>query len=309
MGYRHRVKHYLHDEQIYNFYIKNFVIGKKLHSPFRYDPGPSFYTKYTDEGHLIWIDYGAYQENYDAIGFVSCLYEVGREGAARKIFEDIINKGIFPSFPQEIVSTRLPEVIITQPLRDFELEVWAEFLITRKTLEHFNIHSLKGRYIKDELVWVSTVELPMYVYKFDEQNVKARKIYNPKDKKKNKFRGMENGSIIEGYGQLPLEGDLLIVTSSLKDVATLYTAGYNAVAPPSETNIMPVLDKTEELDSRFDKVIILFDNDEAGIREANNIQRETGWKHTHMRTSKDPSDYVKNKKDHLEIIQVVQEIT
>lgn len=301
--YRKRVKYYLKDEQIYNFYIKNFVVGKKMHSPFRYDPGPSFFTKYTDEGRLIWYDFGIDQENYDAIGFVSALFRVGREGAARKIFEDIIDKGIFPPMPEVITSNSLPEIVITDSLHEWELPFWEQFLISEKTLIFYNVKSLAGRYKKDKLIWKSSPEEPKYVYLFRGQDVRAKKIYNPYGDKKKKFRWGFHANVLEGYDQLPDKGDLLVVTSSLKDCMVLYEAGFTAVAPSSETDISLLLEKKEEFNSRFGRVITLLDNDETGRKFSSMIKEETGWDSVFMKEDKDPSDSVKRTGDFTCILQ------
>lgn len=75
------------------------------------------------------------------------------------------------------------------------------------------------------------------------------------------------GDIIQGYNQLPNKGELLIITASLKDALCLTAIGINAIAPQSENTTLSS-SVIEELKTRFNKVFIMFDTDNAGIKNA-----------------------------------------
>ena len=80
---------------------------------------------------------------------------------------------------------------------------------------------------------------------------------------------------IQGYKQLPKEGDVLFITKSMKDVMCFYEMGIPAISPSSESTFIPnkVL---EQLKKRFKRIIILFDRDPAGIKYSRKMSKQTG---------------------------------
>jgi DNA primase len=97
----------------------------------------------------------------------------------------------------------------------------------------------------------------MYVYEFENDSFKA---YLPLETGEKKWVSNASKDILQGYEQLPKEGDHLIITKSLKDVMVLYELGFNAVAVQGETSY-PDETVMEELKQRFSKIVVLFDND------------------------------------------------
>mgnify|MGYP003645670435 CR=1 FL=1 len=98
-------------------------------------------------------------------------------------------------------------------------------------------------------------------------------------------------SILEGYTQLPLRGTKLVITKGLKDVMTLHSAGINAVAVRSENT--PISENAYEiLKSRFDKLYLWFDADDAGINGARKMSERYNIPFLQHDASlgKDPSD-------------------
>jgi 5S rRNA maturation endonuclease (ribonuclease M5) len=131
----------------------------------------------------------------------------------------------------------------------------------------------------------------MYAYKVDDKF----KIYRPLASKYTKWRTNLNNTNIQGYAQLPESGDLLFITKSLKDVMCLYEMGFTAISPSSETTFIPD-NVLESLHKRFKNIIILFDRDEAGVKNARKCSKEYGldaiFVHKKFK-AKDVSDAVK----------------
>ena len=133
-----------------------------------------------------------------------------------------------------------------------------------------------------------------YAFKFKNRY----KIYSPYEEK-NKWLSNTNKKDVQGYNQLPNKGERLIITSSLKDVMCLYSAGYNSIAMQSEMQI-PDEKLISELKQRFNTIEILYDNDfnkidNPGQVMANKICNLYGFNNICLpRTfeSKDPSDLV-----------------
>jgi DNA primase len=127
-------------------------------------------------------------------------------------------------------------------------------------------------------------------------------IYSPKANRKNKFRNSTTIFDIHGLEQLPKYGRLLIITKSKKDVMVLDRLGYNAIAPCGENTPIPS-SIIQNLKERFNKIIILYDNDEPGMNGAKKLANEYNLEYIYipidyntMFKIKDISDYIKNYK-------------
>ena len=72
--------------------------------------------------------------------------------------------------------------------------------------------------------------------------------------------------------QLPEKANLLVITKSMKDCMTLYSLGIAAIAPNSE-HLFISKEKLEELQTRFKRIIVLYDNDLAGINGMSKIRK------------------------------------
>lgn len=134
---------------------------------------------------------------------------------------------------------------------------------------------MSALYKTDKLIWKSTEDNPAYIYIYE--GSKAFKAYRPLDPKGDKFRGQDNGEIIEGWDQLPYEWEHLIVTKATKDIMTFRTIGYISCSPTSENSFRTILSKKDELNRRFKRIFIFFDNDAAGMKAAKFLHEATGW--------------------------------
>lgn len=72
---------------------------------------------------------------------------------------------------------------------------------------------------------------------------------------------------------LPKSGDAIVITKSLKDIMVLYEFGIPAIAPISE-NCYLTDAQHNKLVNRFNKVILFYDNDKAGIHNLNKFRKE-----------------------------------
>ena len=159
--------------------------------------------------------------------------------------------------------------IVRQPFTEVDKRYWKQFHISLDTLKRFDVFSIKYCLCNNIVRGIYKEDNPMYAYKVDDRF----KIYRPLASKYTKWRTNLNNTNIQGYRQLPKKGDLLFITKSLKDVMCLYEMGFYAVSPSSETTFIPnsIL---EDLRKRFKTIIILFDRDEAGVKNARRCNKE-----------------------------------
>lgn len=192
------------------------------------------------------------------------------------------------------------QTIIQTQIKDFsdaELKWWQSFGITKNILNRFKVYSCNTIFLNGNICAQSAQHSPIYGYYFGKkENVEQWRIYFPK-RKDFRFLGNVSTKTIQGFKQLPKTGNLLIITKSMKDVMCLYSLGLTAIAPNSETQFVD--DKVlEELKTRFNYIVLLYDNDLTGVKFANKIHKA----HPELKIaiiprstgSKDISDYYRD---------------
>lgn len=303
-----RLRYYVGDKEIYYFYFGDFNLTDKYESPFphRNDPNPSFMFKNIGSFYnpiIIWNDFGMDDIKYkDGIGFVMEYYGLNRKSAIKKIWNEMVrDKEVTIVKPRIKQPIKLPYEFEAQELQDFEMKYWNRLFFNREFLRFFNIWSMKYMRRINKLIWSSVKDNPTYIYLFSKKG--AFKAYRPLDRSGDKFRGQNNGDILEGYDQLPPTGDHLFIQSSLKDTATCRRLGVLSLNPTSENSKRALYEKIRELNQRFKNIYILFDNDTAGRISAINLARDTGWTPMFLPNhwSKDPSDLVMKCKNYFQL--------
>jgi 5S rRNA maturation endonuclease (ribonuclease M5) len=134
----------------------------------------------------------------------------------------------------------------------------------------------------------------LYLYGYFKEDGTLYKIYQPKTLDK-KFIKVAN--YVQGWEQLGNHSNL-IITSSLKDVMSIKSLKLNidVIAPDSENTIIKN-DVMEELDRRYDNIILLYDNDEPGIEAMKKFKEKypiNKIKIAILPMSKDVSDSIKD---------------
>ena len=148
-----------------------------------------------------------------------------------------------------------------------ELDYWEQYGIDAKTLQRFHVKSL-ARYesVSNQgkpFTLGSTHDEPMFGYSMG----KFVKVYRPKSKLRFLYGGEKVNDYVFGFQQLPSKGDVVFITGGEKDVLSLSAHGFNAICFNSETAQIPE-NIIKGLQLRFRHIIILYDSDETGIREA-----------------------------------------
>tara|TARA_R110002051_G_scaffold321795_1_gene410416 strand:+ start:1163 stop:2140 length:978 start_codon:yes stop_codon:yes gene_type:complete len=141
---------------------------------------------------------------------------------------------------------------------------WLSFNIGKTMLTEYNIKAIEYyNLVKEENGEVKKLKIQnQSCYGYFDKDDKVYKIYQPFSKS-HKFYKVK--PYLQGFDQLKYNQPYLIICSSLKDALCLKSIGYNieVIAPDSEnTMIKPHV--VEYLKKKYDKVITLFDNDDAG---------------------------------------------
>ena len=154
-----------------------------------------------------------------------------------------------------------------QVFQTSELSYWQKYGITTKTLQRYNIKSLvRYEALSNQgktYTLLSSQDEPMFCYMMGD----FVKVYRPFSKLRFVYGGEKREDYIFGFEQLPNKGDMLFITGGEKDVLSLSAHHFHAICFNSETATIPE-NVIESLQLRFRHIIILYDTDETGVREA-----------------------------------------
>jgi hypothetical protein len=151
---------------------------------------------------------------------------------------------------------------------------WMSFRISSAILERYNVVPLEFFTMEKTEVDGSITSYKFarpYVYGYFRQDGELYKIYMPKVPEK-KFIKIQNYT--QGMDQLQYDSKYLLIVSSLKDLMSFKKLGIGnieCIAPDSENTMIgeSVINKLRE---KYSKIIVLFDNDEPGIKAAQRYQ-------------------------------------
>lgn len=266
--------------QIFKFYYPSLNIGKVTNSPFREDKTPSFgLFVLKGSGEVLYNDLkGGDTGNW--IKFLKKLYSVNYFEMLRMVNRDM-SLDLMDYDTTPIKAERVKSIIIddvdTLTLK-YELELhtkkrkwkkhdikyWNNYGITLDLLGK-DTYPISAYWFND---WTS-VAVDKYAYGYDfyfDGKIFRRKIYQPFNKI-DKWKTNLDRLVIDGIKDIPKKGDLLIITKSRKDRLVLKSLGYNAIATNNESSWIPDCN-FDKLSKRYDKIIIFFDNDDAGMENS-----------------------------------------
>ena len=285
---------------IFSYYLPDFeAINKKFTSPFRSDSIPSCSIQ-DWKGTLYYKDFGT-GETFTAINFVKTKFNANYYETLNIISNDF-NLGLhsktmdtssmgYVGIPNQIRKEIPRDSIIRIKRRkwnsDIDKKYWGEQGFNTDVLSHFHIVPLSHVFIGDKCIKIKPNN-PSYAYVID---TGIYKILSPFSEE---YKWITNckAEHIQGWNQLPETGDLLVITSSLKDAIKLYQYGYNTIAPASENTIISI-DQISELKERFKRIVIYFDNDLPGIEAAQLYESlfEVDYVHNPIGDPKDITEY------------------
>jgi hypothetical protein len=272
------------EENIMEFYLGVPVKKGLFRSPLRSDRTPtvSFYRS-AKTGRLIYKDFGYSDHTGDFVSVVMYKFSCSYYQALQIIANDfgiITRKNLVKNKPKmEFTNTRFEETgdaVIQVEIKDFtdkELKWWNKYGITLETLNKYRVYSCKNVFLNGDLFYLHNPnKLVFGYYGGIRENIERWRIYNV-GQRKYKFVSNWKSFRLQGEHMLPKTGDVLTVTKSMKDCMTLYELGIPSVAPISE-NLFLTESKYNKLKERFNKIVVLYDNDLAGISNMNKIRHK-----------------------------------
>jgi 5S rRNA maturation endonuclease (ribonuclease M5) len=270
---------------IFKKYCKNFEeINKPFLSEFYNDTSPDCRIFQSKDNSLLYKDFGEPNHCFNCFTYVMYKFKYTFKEALNVISIDfgIINSKttIKPNFiigRENTVKKQYfkPVIsIVSRPWNLTDYKYWfKQYGISFEWLDSYDVIPCEYVYLTKEsgtISFKSTPDNPIYAYRFEENGKYVYKIYRPLADKNNKWLFSGSADCIEGFNQLPLFDDILILTKSLKDVICCRLCGYSAISLQGEANPLK-REFYEKLKKRFTNIIVFYDNDDAGKKASENI--------------------------------------
>ena len=288
------------EQDIFKYYIKGYDrTTKKFCSELRSDKNPTCSIKQMVSGRFIYKDFGT-SDCYTCFDYIQAKYGLDFYSSLKLIANDmglIDNNGFGrPVKPiitntKSIIDSKTDIRIVPIKYTIKGLNYWFDYGINEDLLSRYKIKQISHYYINNNLITIKKNEIA-FAYCFGNYKYK---ILRPSDKNW-KWITNCNSNILQGYEQLPDKAELLLLTSSLKDVLSLRSIGYFSVSSQSENTTIP--EKfIVEFKKRFSKVILFLNNDLAGLRAAEYQSKlyNVPYMYFPICMPKDPSDFIKSK--------------
>lgn len=236
----------------------------------------------------------------DSVELVKVYFNLKSRGeAAMKIIEDynqyILNNDCNPIKEYKEHSKYQVTDYEIRHWTTIDQKYWTKYNIGSRLLEKYNVAPLHYYVMskEDDKGKVSSITIKGFsIYGYFRDDGTLYKIYQPKVSDK-KFIKVCN--YIQGSDQLKFDKKYLVITSSLKDLMAFTRLKLNdaeCIAPDSENTLIPehMLNK---IISKYKKVFVLFDNDEAGIRSMKRYKEKYNFDYVILDMEKDLSDSIK----------------
>ena len=313
------LKKYIEDIDVYHFYTGKQVdlSQTSISSPLREDKNPSFGYFYSQSSNEICFN-DFVLGGGDFVKFVQIKFGLNFFEALSKIAVDFnlsdkficksITKTLRKDFSKINYANRetlLKNSDVSQlgiKMRKYnlkDLKYWNQFNINYEILKKYRVAPISYIFINGNPI---VADKFAYAFKELKDRKVTYKIYQPFNDKY-KWLNNHNNSVWQGWTQLPVKGENLIITKSLKDVMSIVnTTGIPAVSLQAES-CKPKSHIINMLKSRFHNVFILYDNDydkeiNWGRKFAEELSDQFNLKKIEIieyHKSKDFSDLVKNK--------------
>lgn len=296
---------------ILNYYLLPFhnndrlLAAKNISNPFITDKQetPSFNIfPSMGTGEWRYKDFATGDEG-SCFDFVMRLFNLSFSEALAKINTDFtlmlenVENPISSNRKQNFDTTKYE--IKRKKLSDDEKAFWLKYGIDESVLSKYNVSSLSEFSTTSKNGNPYTVQSSDNKFIFAYENENWVKLYKPLDEKKYKFQylGIKEQGFIFGLKQLPDNDDLLIITGGEKDVMSLAAKGFNAITLNSETASLQK-EVVDNLKLRFKTILVLYDNDDTGLKQSNILSVAHGLHRmvlpTLLNNGKDVSDYFAN---------------
>ena len=308
------IKSKIGDENIAKKYLGITKIPCVIKSPLRVDNRPSFAIYQHDDGSIYYMDY--------ATGEKGSLYSL-LCSLWHSSFLDVISK-IVGGFDQQQIECSQQQLrkqtgkIITRnqvalqckvrEWQSYDIDYWQSYGISLQWLKYAEVYPISHKIvIKEDKKYTFGADKYAYCFVERKEGKVTLKVYQPFNTKGFKWSNKHDRSVISLWTKVPEKGKRICICSSLKDALCLWAnTGIPAISVQGEGYSMSET-AINELKKRFERIYVLFDNDEPGLKDGEKLSHETGFINVVLppfKGGKDISDYykIKGKEAFVELI-------
>lgn len=267
--------------------------GQKVttYSAFNEERTPSMKIYPGNNGNYYFHDYSS-GKNGNIVTFLVEKEGITETQAINKIREDyekylknggtIIKDNIAPQPGWEVTDCK------TRKWNQDDAKFWLQFGISSYILDYFGVKPLAEYTMSKGENSFSRSHARIYGY-FDKKDI-LYKVYQPG----NDLKCISVRRVVQGLDRL-VGHNYLVIGSSLKDIMTVVGLNLNVdvIAPESE-NVWLARELIERFKKKYQRIAVLFDNDEAGIKAMKKYKEDFNLYPAWLRMSKDVSDSVRD---------------
>lgn len=292
------------EADIIGYYLGITSIPALINSPLRQDNNPSF-ALYSPNGKDVnYKDY-ATNEGGGCMTLLMKLWNCSRSKVYSKIQEDLLlfnkvecNKSTLTSVKRVKINNKCELQCAIRDWMKHDIEYWESYGISIAWLKYAEIYPISHKIIiKDGKKMVFGTDKYAYAFVERKEGNITLKIYQPFNKKGYKWQNSHDKGVLSLWTKIPKNGDRLCICSSLKDALCLWAnTGIPAIAPQGEGYTLSNT-AISELKKRYKHIYILYDNDEAGLKDAELLSEFTGFTNIvlpNINNQKDISDLYKS---------------
>lgn len=275
------------EAEIVHYYLGVSNIPCKISSPLRLDRSPSFGLFSPNGSRITWIDFSTGERGgiFDLLGR---MWKTNFKETLTRIYKDFSKFNGSANINSSVHTQVMPhinvgndDIIMECKVREWkkhDIEYWESYGISLEWLKYANVHPISHKIIiKNGQRYVFGADKYAYAYAEFKDGKTTLKIYQPYNKRGFKWSNKHDKSVISLWTKVPPTGDRVCICSSLKDALCLWAnTGIPSLAIQGEGYLISNT-AINELKRRFDKVYILLDRDEPGIKDAQKLASKTGF--------------------------------
>lgn len=271
------------DINIASHYLGITKIPCVINSPLRVDKRPSL-SIYISHNAIKFLDF-ATGEHGSLYTLLMLMWHCTFRQVLDKIVHDLKNS---KHKKVEIVNSMQPgrvtlhqEVSLQCKIREWrqhDIDYWTSYGVALEWLKYAEVYPISHKIVtKEDETYVFTADKYAYAFVERKEGNVTLKIYQPFNTAGFKWSNKHDRSVISLWTKIPANGDVVVICSSLKDALCLWSnTGIPAISVQGEGYTMSNT-AINELKKRFKKTYILFDNDEAGIKDGAKLALQTGF--------------------------------
>ena len=290
------------ESTIFSNYFGEFELGAVYHSPFRQDTNPSTGFYISKNGGLIFNDIKT-GEKLNCFRYVKKLYGLKYDNEAiMKVAENFgLIKGVEAKFDKARVF-HVQQEINKETLIQFEPAKWHKIYLDYLRQGDIDESDIpKGQFYPIKRLWLNKKEIETKEIRFAQlvfHNDKLyTKVYSPHS---TTMKWLSNIplSVPFGMNTLKYQSDTVFIAKSFKDMMLLRKIFPDVIATQNESESALTDDTQEHLINKFNRRIIIWDNDKTGVENCTKFN-ERGFGYFNIPNEyylnfgiKDPFDYV-----------------